>query len=253
MQKDMIKPYDVFNNTLSKTEKMFITYENVINLTSLGFMQHVMEYQKRYEDKMNLELFKGKCNSAMAKVLLERKEKNVIDWLGKPEYLDELHKELDRYYDKTIVGGNPTDFGKGLIKLLMSNNISKIIISIDMEDKEGLQLIMDLFGDYNKDRIFIVDNKPETIKKYLSDKEYTLIATDELDMINECLPQLEGKSVCIPYMGYNFDVDDTTEFIDEEEKLLISKGQLEFKSIEYKFNLGFVEVYKMTEEMFMMG
>lgn len=244
--------YNVITNTLKNDEYMFITYNTLIVMKEIGLITHMMENYDIYKDRLNLDLFLYKCKAYIIRLLLDRKEKDIIKWLVKDSiYIEELNNELYDYIQYTsedIV----TNFSTGLTKLLCSNTVKKMVISIDFKDINGLNILKEMFSEYIDSKIFIVDTKRETMIKYIKDKKYTLIMTDDIDLINECIDMIEGKSICIPYTGYNFEMT-KDEFIIDDMELMMSKHKLEIKSLEYKFNLGFIEPFKISNEMFQMG
>lgn len=242
---------NVFDNTLEKHENMFITYDTIFLFKEIWLYENIIQpkfdYYKQY---LNIAPLEGLCRLALIRIFLERKEKDFIKWLAKDkESLLKMVDELGKY-KYTLKNSMPTDFGRGILNLMLNGSVRKLTISMDNNDVQALTVLNDLFGNYSGDRVFIVDNSPSTIVNYIKNKSYTLIATDELDVIKDHMSDLEGKTLCIPYTGYNFDIVDENRF---EEPLMISKGLWEFNSIEYKFNIGFVEVYKIVDEMFHMG
>lgn len=249
--KDINNDYTVLNNTLKNNEYMFMTYDTLISVRELGTIQYLMENYDTFKNKLNLDVFIEKSNPYIIRLLLERKEKDIIKWLIKDmKDYEELYEELYDYINYTN-SNIVTDFCLGIPKLLCSKSVSKLVISIDNRDINGLKILNDIFYEYVDDKVFIVDNQESTIIKYIKDKKYTLLMTDEIDILNGCLKFLEGKSVCIPYTGYNFDVIDG-ELVDDIQ-LLMSKHKFEITSITHKFNLGFIEPFNMTEEMFAVG
>lgn len=245
--------YNVLSNTLKNNEYMFISYNTLIVMKEINLIEYIMKNYDKYKDKLYLDMFIDVCRPAIVRLLLERRVKDVIDWLIRdPKDSEDLHNELYDYINYTSEDAIFTDFSTGLVKLLCSHSVEKIVISMDYNDVCGLKLLNELFYEYVDDKIFIVDMEQSTIVKYIKDKNFTLIMTDEIDILANCLELLEGKSVCIPFTGYNFEKRKDELMIDDME-LLLSKHEFEIKSYQYKFNLGFIEPFKMKPEMFQMG
>ena len=157
-----------------------------------------------------------------------------------------MRKELKDKLDKTL-NNKVSNFATGLLKLIMTKNIDKVVILIDKSDIEGIRLLGNLYNQYT-DLIYIVDKTEENMKKYFTDDLYGIIFTDETDILDlkEVKKKLKGKTVCIPFTGYNFRKQKSK--IDDSE-FIISKLAFEFESIKYFFNIGFIDAYKITKEM----
>ena len=247
--------YNVFNNTLKESENVLMTFDNVLYIKEFGFIKYLLDNKDEFKDKLRLELFDNISDSWIIRYLLERKEKDIIKWLSKDEsYNNYLYKIMNNFYDNQDdkYKGVITDFAMGFLKLLCNKNIKKVLIAANLNNKNELSVLSYLFNEFLIDKVSVFQYDEDTMKEYLSSKEYTLIITDELDLLNDNIELLTGKSVCIPYTGYNFDIKRKKFKLDSAD-IITSKHEMEFKSAKYKFNLGFIEPINMTPEMFYEG
>ena len=250
--------YNVFNNTLKESDQIFITCDNILYFKEIGFIDHVLKNEEKYKDKLNLDIFENYCRPAIIRILLERKTKDLINWLVKDNISNseknDLHKEYENFFSqkRDNYTGEITDIGKGFLKYLATNNVKKIVVAVNYKYLDSILAINSLFKEYFRDKVSVINNTEENIIKYISDRNYTVIFSDELDILSKHFDKLTGKTICLAYAGYNFSKKNK-EFKVDNLDLLISNNEFEYNSIKYEFSLGFLEPFNMTEEMFSLG
>lgn len=246
--------YNVLNNTLKKEENVLITYNGIINNNALDFIKNVLFNDEKISNTDVIRYLKNKNDKMLCKLVLERKITNPIEWLFyknedlKKSLVDIIGDEWNRTYI-----GEITDFAKGLNNLFFGKFAKDITIVIDESDKGAITILQTLFDPKFMSNV-IIEKTPggKITKDLLMDKQYTLIINDDLDILYNNSDLLKGKSICIPYTGYNFTLEKDDNLIIEDE-ILISKHKFEFIAIEKGFNLSFFYPYNMIEEMFMEG
>lgn len=237
----------IYNRSSKAVDKIVITYDNIILMKEIGLVEYLLDNFDYYNKYLKLDIFKKYKKCAIIRILVDRKEKDFISLFARDKNSEiKMRKELKDRLDKTL-NNKVSNFATGLLKLIMTRNIDKVVILIDKSDIEGIRLLGNLYNQYT-DLIYIVDKTEENMKKYFTDDSYGIIFTDETDILNlkKVKKKLKGKTVCIPFTGYNFRKQKSK--IDDSE-FIISKLAFEFESIKYFFNIGFIDAYKITKEM----
>lgn len=233
-------------------ENAFITYNNIMMINEI----FVYEYELKpnfdyYNQYLKLDIFKGMSMNACLKIILQRKIKDFIEWLGRDkESISKMKNELSDKFKYTHKYAELSNLGEGILSLILNGNVKRVVIAIDENDKNSISLLLDLFESVPEEKIFFVDYNKETLTKYIKDKDYKLIMIDDDDLLFENRFDLQGKSVCIPYLGYIFEHVKVDNDLGE---ILLSKHKWEFYQDELNFNIGFIEPYKLVPEMFHAG
>lgn len=245
--------YSVFDNTTKSEENVLISYNNIINNNGLDFIKNILFNDDKLSKTKEIEYLKTKSTAMLTKMVLERKIYNVIDWIfnDNKEIKNKLKNNIGNNWDMTYKG-ELTSFAKNLDNLFLSKIAGTISIIINRYDKQSVNIIQSIFDPLNISKISIIEtNDGKVTENILNNKKYTLIINDDIDILSKHSKLLTGKSVLIPYTGYNFEQQKNRLIPDED--ILISKYRMEFLSIRDKYNLSFFHPYVMTEEMFMEG
>lgn len=234
---------EYWNKDAQKSDNLLITYDTIISLKEYCFYNNIIEPKFDYYNKyLRLDLFKLYKEPARIRILLNRKEKNFIDWLARNDDAKQLmHEELDNLlkYTHSEDFYHISSFAIGLKKFMINDFVNKITIMIDFKDTKGVSLLCKLYSEY-QDKIKLVDYNRESFFNQI--KKHDVIITDNTDIIDENIEFIKGKTISIPYTGYNFTID--------EKNILLSKDKFEFKSVLYSFNIGFIELFKITNAMY---
>lgn len=247
-------------NSFVKGEKVFISL-NAIMVMDFILLKEMIENN---DEDYDIDFLIDKSDAHIMRFVMERKEKNIYKLLIKDE--SNLNKSSDEYYNEKILSVQPdnrivTDFivGMGRKYALTKNAYQKIVISMNDNFKhynDFIKLFQDIFA-LCFEKTFVVDDKPETIKEYLDDESFNLIITDEEAILMECTDKLKHRVVLIPNLGYLFKYTNPYELAEIDQPMnvnvtndiLISKNKWELLASEYEFNLSFVNLFELTQEM----
>lgn len=234
---------EYWNKDAQKSDNLLITYDTIISLKEYCFYNNIIEPKFDYYNKyLRLDLFKLYKEPARIRILLNRKEKNFIDWLARDEEAKILmHEELDNLlkYTHSEDFYHISSFAIGLKKFMINDFVNKITIMIDFKDTKGVSLLCKLYSEY-KDKIKLVDYNEINFLNQI--KNHDIIISDNTDIIDNNIEYIKGKTICIPYTGYNFTIDN--------KMIMMSSNKFEFKSVLNSFNLGFIELFKITNTMY---
>lgn len=240
---------DYWNKEAKKSDNLLITYDTIISLKEYCFYNTIIEPKFDYYNKyLRLDLFKLYKEPARIRILLNRKEKNFVDWLARDENSKILmHKELDNVlkYTHSDEFYHISSFAIGLKKFMINDFVNRITIMIDFEDTKGVSLLCKLYSEY-QDKIKLVNFNEVNFLDQI--KKHDVIITDCTDILDNNIESIKGKTVCFPFTGYNFIIDEKTMVMSK--KMLLSKDKFEFKSVLYSFNLGFIDLFKITNAMY---
>ena len=233
-------------------ENAFITYNNIMMINEIFVYEYEIKPNFDYYNKyLKLDIFKGMSMNACLKIILQRKVKDFIEWLGRNEKsIIKMKEEISNKFIYTHKYADLSNLGEGILNLLLNGNVKKAVIAVDHNDKVALDLLLDLFEVIPEEKVFFVDYTKENIEKYIKDEDYKLIMTDEDDILYDNRFSLKGKSVCIPYVGYNFEQIEVDNGLGQ---VLLSKHKWEFYEKELECSIGFIEPYKLVPEMFHVG
>lgn len=233
-------------------ENTFITYNNIMMINEIFIYEYELKPKFDYYNQyLKLDIFKGMSMNACLKIILQRKIKDFIEWLGRDkESVSKMKNELSDKFKYTHKYAELSNLGEGILSLILNGNVKRVVIAIDENDINGINLLLELFESVPEEKIFFVDYNKETLTKYIKDKKYKLIMIDDDDLLFENRFDLQGKSICIPYLGYIFEHVKVDNDLGE---ILLSKHKWEFYQDELNFNIGFIEPYKLVPEMFHAG
>ena len=233
-------------------ENAFISYNNIMMINEIFVYEYEIKPKfDHYNKYLKLDIFKGMSMNACLKIIIQRKVKDFIEWLGRDEEsVIKMKEELSDKFKYTHKYAELSNLGEGILSLLLNGNIKRVVIAVDNNDSVALDLLLSLFETVPEEKVFFVDYTKENIEKYIKDEDYKLIMTDEDDLLFDNRFNLKGKSVCIPYIGYNFE---QMKVVNELGQILLSKHKWEFYQDELDFNIGFIEPYKLVPEMFHAG
>lgn len=238
----MLDNSKVIENSLKKCNNVLITYDGIINMKEIGlFKNYMIPNYDNLIDFYKLELFKNISFGKMIRYLDLRNTKDINKWLIRKDKVPLTLSILPEYINSDIQG--ITSFAISLINLLTSDNINKVTIIVDFNDRNAILIIKNLYGDFIKEKITLVNKTNDNFDKYLKDDSYDLVLTDESEYISNKTELLKGKTICIPYTGYNFIKEKINVPGEMYKEVLYSKEMWEFKTIKSDYDVGFMELF----------
>lgn len=234
-------------SVLIEADNIFMTYDNVVQLLDVFIVEILLSHDD-CSGIFNLELFKNSSDENRLLKMLNRKDKNVFKSLSR----DGL--EYDEFYS-TYIKALPlgedtrfmTDFIKGF-RTYISTKCAAARIVVATGDNENKKTIVHDILSNQEDKLEFVSDDDETIEKFITDENFTLIITDRTDIVKRNIDKMNNKVICFPYMSYLFE----TEIVDGVS-VALSKDKWEIISFDKPFTVGFFEPFRIVEDMFGVG
>lgn len=224
--------------------RMFITYDNIIQSMDYAYIQFFLSKREIFDKIFHLRIFNNLSKDMIQQYLINRPERDLLKWLSNNKVTYDncidygIDIKQDVYYKDILI----STFGNNLTNLLAKGYVEKIVISLDVTNKNKLKILQEVFAEY-QDEIKIVDDSIETKLYYIKNKTMDTIVTDDDNLLYQNREFIKDKSIMINQTSYIFDFIKTKLF-DEEKTAMITKNRWE--ELE-GYSISFIKPYTMIK------
>jgi hypothetical protein len=224
--------------------KMLVTYDNIIQSTDYGFIQNILDDPK-LESYFYTKLMHMSSINERILLLNARSEKDLFKYMsdgiisnGNCNDLGIDLRQLDEKYFKDAI---ISKFADRLPLLLANNTVDNLIISVDLENKNKIKILGNLFSEY-MDKVTLINDIDNIIDEYIAKKEInTVVSTDDILFRN--INKLGGKSVMILDVGYIYNIINT-DFISQGTQAKITKNRWEERN---DLSISFIKPFDLSK------
>lgn len=226
---------------------MFVTYDNIIQSMDYAYLQFFLSKKELFSKIFYLRIFDNISKDMKQQYLINRPERDLLKWLSNNrvtydnchEYGIDIRQLNDFYYNDILI----STFGRNITNLLAKGYIEKLVIAVDMDNKNKLKVIQNIFEEY-QDEVKIVDDSIETKQYYFRDKSMDTIVTDDENLLYKNKEYLKDKSLMINKASYIFEFIKANIF-DDNKTVMITKNRWE----ELKdYSISFIEPYNLVKD-----